>query len=376
MFWGWNRSKNYVDPINLLAVVVPVKPLKNDYDAPEGESFDELYQTDSLRWMSVVVVMLVVLGFFSLAWYAYRTSTSPALESGDLMVVEAESSPYKEAPEDPGGMQFPDQDKEVYNSLISGEEKDEQEEHLSPMPEEPMTKKGIAERLEEEAAKEAEKSGETASWVNKELHPETTLNETGTAPEAAKEQPNPEAAKEEIPAQKEPDKKEAPVDVAGKEESRPAKAEIPAYKPEKPVVKPWMPAAGASAQKAPEIKKPEPDAIVAQAEQFTKERAAPVKPVATAPAPAPASAPVATGGGTAEVQLGALRSHQEAEGMWQRLAARHGDVLGGKAHRVVMAEIPGKGVFYRLRVGVGSAAAGSSICSTLQRRSQACLLVR
>lgn len=361
--------------------------MKNDYDAPEGESFDEIYQSDGLRWMSVVVVLLVVFGFFSLAWYAWRTNTRQATEEGELVVVEADTSPYKEQPEDPGGMQFPHQDKDVYNKLVAGEKESATDDRLLPPPEEPMTERQIT----------AQHGEPTASWINKRLHPEgeavdtledgdkPSLEVVEAAPEeAAKPEPQKEAvvekeaapekvdAKEEVKEAVKEKPKAEPTPEADKKRHEEVKAqtEVHAYVPPKPVVKPWMPKEPA---KPVEQAAPAVDPIVAQAEKFAEEKQPPIVQAVKKETPA-VTPPPATGG--VEVQLAALRSHAEAETVWQKLSVKHGDVLGGKSHRIVSAEIPGKGTYYRLRVSTGSAAAAKSLCASLSSRNQACMVTR
>lgn len=326
--------------------------MRNDYDAPEGEAFDEIYQSDGLRWMSVVVVLLVVFGFFSLAWYAYRTNTSSSVQEGEIMIVEGEGWSYKEAPQDPGGMEFPHQDKDIYNRLVAqDEQKAKPVERLLPPPEKPIVERQEALEPEEEAT----------GWINEKLHP-------------GKEEKPKEKLKETV--QEAQQRKE---EVAAQE------TKVPAYVPAKPVVKPWVPVDGdvkkedmkqeskeaspAPVASVPEKQSPAEDPIVAQAEKFAMKKAP--------PAPKPAVvAPAGVSGGAVEVQLAALRSQAEAETMWKGLATRHRDLLSGKSHRIVSAEIPGKGTYYRLRVGAGSAAAATSLCSALTQRKQACILVR
>ncbi len=333
--------------------------MKNDYDAPEGEAFDEIYQSDGLRWMSVLVVLLVVFGFFSLAWYAYRTNTRQAMQEGEIMVVEGDASPYREKPANPGGMEFPHQDKEVYNRLVA---KDEQArpgsvERLLPPPEAPMARSEISEPDNKEAS----------SWIKGQAEP--AEDDASDAVEAsAAQQPS---------AQPDP-KQEARQDTR-KDEVK-LQNDVPAYVPPKPVEKPWVPVEKTqeTQEVAKETAKPEtsPDPIVAQAEKFVQEKKPQQQPPVQ-PEPikkvAPTTAPVSGG---VEVQLAALRSRAEAETVWQKVSARHKDVLSGKSYRIVTAEIPGKGTFYRLRVSMGSAAAAKSVCSTLNQRNQACILAR
>lgn len=374
--------------------------MKNDYDAPEGETFDEIYQSDGLRWMSVIVVLLVVFGFFSLAWYAYRTNTGPTVGEGEVFVVEGDTAPYKERPEEPGGMVFPHQDKEVYNRLVAADEQaaDKPVERLLPPPENPLTERRPA--ASEENAEKA------TSWINTRIHPDAvpeqqktevieaapaSVPETDPAPAPAEQKESeanaPEASPAPVEKKSEPEQKksEAAKSDVRKEEVK-AREDVPAYVAPNPVVKPWVPVENAQEKKAED--KPAPaqqqiaapvDPIVAQAEKFTQEKqpAPPAPPAAPEPQATkpPAPAPVVAGG-SVDVQLAALRSRAEAETVWKGLSARHRDVLGGKSYRIVEADIPGKGMYYRLRVGVSSAAAAKSLCATLTQRNQACILVR
>lgn len=351
--------------------------MKNDYDAPDGEAFDEIYQSDGLRWMSIMVVCLVVFGFFSLAWYAYRTNTAPLGEEGEVYVIEGDDSPYKEKPENPGGMVFAHQDKDVYNRLVA---QDEQEagkpvERLLPPPESPFAERHAQLEGKKEPA---------SSWINKDLHPEAQERaptmEVVKAPENKEEAP----VQETVEPQKGPEEAKE-VETQKEQEKAPEKVALPDYAPPKPVVKPWVPVEKtpekvaeekiAQEKAAPHEEKPPVDPIVAQAEKFTQEKQPAPPPPPASPKP-PIAEPAIAAGGSVEVQLSALRSRAEAETVWQALSTRHRDVLGGKSHRIVTADIPGKGTYYRLRVGVASAAAAKSLCSTLTQRNQACILAR
>ncbi len=327
--------------------------MKNDYDAPEGEAFDEIYQSDGLRWMSVIIVLLVIFGFFSLAWYAWRNNTQSVDTGGELIVVEADTAPYKEQPDEPGGMEFPHQDKEVYNRLVAdGEAGEEQVERLLPEAEQPLKKRVVA----------AEAEGKTASWINKKIHPsgtdDTTVEVIEAAEKEAQQEPV-ETAKAEA-VQEEREKTERRDEVK-------SQSEIPAYVPPKPVVKPWLPKEEPKKEVETVSKKPvaDEDPIVQQAENYVK-KAAQVPPAVKKE---PAASAV-------EVQLAALRSRAEAETVWKRLSVRHKDLLAGRSHRIMEANIPGKGTYYRLRVGAASAADGKSLCSRFSQRKQACILAK
>lgn len=84
--------------------------MQTDYD-----DYDD-NENPGMRWMSIVVLLLAVAGFFSLAWYAYYTGTK-SVQTGDIVVIEADGRPLKEAPKDPGGMEFPHKEKTIYDAV-------------------------------------------------------------------------------------------------------------------------------------------------------------------------------------------------------------------------------------------------------------------
>ncbi|MBN66651.1 MAG: hypothetical protein CMM94_03680 [Rickettsiales bacterium] len=262
----------------------------------DDDEYGDDYEPASFRWMSVVVLLLAVGGFFSLAWYAYHTGTK-SMKVEDVIIIEAESEPIRTAPEDPGGQQFPHQDKSIYQAFSPDDEKPETEK-LLPEPEQPETPR-VAEAPE----------GATTSYVNKRLL-------KGEKPAPARKQAE----------------KAAPTPAA---QPAPVAATKPAAKP-KPV------------EKEPEITLPK------QAEP--KERS------------------VGRYDGY-KVQLGAFRSRDEAVIQWNKVRKSHIDVLDGHEHAIVKADLGGKGIYYRLRVGgFESKPDAAAACATLSKRNQACFV--
>ena len=93
--------------------------MQNDYDDYED------YESPPFRWMSVGVLLLAVVGFFSLAWYAYYTGTKDT-DYQEVATIEADNEPLKVAPEDPGGQEYPHQEKTIYEAPESKEPTAEQ----------------------------------------------------------------------------------------------------------------------------------------------------------------------------------------------------------------------------------------------------------
>lgn len=85
-----------------------------------------------LRNLAIVLGVAVAGG---VGWFLFGTGETDG--GGDVPVVRADGTPIKERPEDPGGMDVPDQDKLVYDRL-DGDSPRPQVERLLPPPETPM----------------------------------------------------------------------------------------------------------------------------------------------------------------------------------------------------------------------------------------------
>ena len=108
-----------------------------------------------------------------------------------------------------------------------------------------------------------------------------------------------------------------------------------------------------------------------------------VPEIAASPPPAvtkesPSEAPEAgenAAASGAKVQLYSARSRDGALAAWARLSSDEKDLLGSLTHRVVKAEIPKRGVFYRLRVGpLADKAAARRLCGLLKGRGRDCFV--
>lgn len=92
------------------------------------------------------------------------------------------------------------------------------------------------------------------------------------------------------------------------------------------------------------------------------------------PAASPAAAEAAAGPG-AHVQLYAARSEAEALAVWGRLTKQETELLGSLTHRIVRADLPAKGVYYRLRVGpLKDRTVAKRLCGLLKGRGRDCFV--
>ena len=81
----------------------------------------------------------------------------------------------------------------------------------------------------------------------------------------------------------------------------------------------------------------------------------------------------ASGADGAQIQLGAWRSAAEAHAGWEEAKARAGGALDGLSPHILVAELPGKGRYFRLRVSAGQ---GAEFCARLAAKAVPCLPVR
>ncbi|MCY0095223.1 SPOR domain-containing protein [Hoeflea ulvae] len=112
--------------------------------------------------------------------------------------------------------------------------------------------------------------------------------------------------------------------------------------------------------------------------------AAPQTPAATAPAQAQpvevaaapaAAAPVANPGGY-YMQIASQPSAEGAQASWNTLSSRYNSVLGGLPVDIQRADIPGKGVFHRVRVPAGSRDQANALCSRYKAAGGSCFVSR
>ena len=92
-------------------------------------------------------------------------------------------------------------------------------------------------------------------------------------------------------------------------------------------------------------------------------------------APVQSSVQTSSQTGGTEVQLGAWRSQAEAEAGWDKAKAKAPEILGSLRPHIVTVELPGRGLYYRLRISP----AGQSqkvLCDNLVAAGVACIPIR
>lgn len=258
---------------------------------------------------------------------------------GDLPVIAADPSPVKVRPENPGGMQVPNQGRLVYG-VVDGSSAQPRVERLLPSPEKPITveqvlKRSVPEATEVVASNAPRGTADPAPGAPVRLTPGDTA-------------PTPLAA---VPTAE---------DVAKLQASAPPP-------PSAPSVSTATPTAPKQAAPAPPPA-PAPSAPAAKS-------AAPSEVANATPAPESPAADITQ---AFRIQLAASRSEDAVKSEWDRLRRRHVDLLGELRLQVMRIDLGAtKGVFYRLRAGpLADGSAAKTLCERLKQRKLGCLVVK
>ena len=355
-------------------------------------------------------------------------SSSPDETSVPLITASAE--PWKVRPDDPGGMEIPNQGTLIYETLTT-DDPVEAPERVLPPPEEPLSPPlPEADRAEELAVAASGAANEVATQrpgtgVVDEPAPPPVEEATPVEPEA----PEIAAIQEELltepeaPAEpKAPMELEEPTEPAPVQDAAPLEPELSEIDgiplpPPKPgtlaaarIEASTLPALGepAMTDAGPEVAddelpelEPETLALI----EDLLEREAPSQPVLAEdadPVPLPpykptriaraapaeretAAAPRETGPEPVQsdsriwryVQLGAANSRVPLEGHWENLRRRHQDVLIGLSPLIMPVDSGASGITYRLRAGpLSDRAAAQRVCAQLKARGLDCFVPR
>ncbi|WP_159951354.1 SPOR domain-containing protein [Rhizobium sp. 18065] len=383
---------------------------------------------------AAVVLLLGAGGLY--AWLG--TGSVGTLTSGEPQVIAADKDPVKIVPENPGGKSVPNQDKAVYDRVAGNGVEDPKQTSLISSEEEPMDvvqRTLIPENLPMEGESQdgviATPVGDTE---DPRLLPDGQPQEAATA---AAEDPGTITPRKvrtmivrpdgTLVAQDVPEvatqTQTAAASQAGQQTATPVLAApslastntTDVVKPiETSVVPPVAtPAASAPVETAavapveapaaemtgtPDPKAPIPTSRPAQqpvnvvstvtdqgnvrptptpapAPAATQAPTAPTETAAVAPATPAATAPAASAAsGSYAIQIASLPSEADAQKSYRNLSGKFASVLGGQPFEIRKADIPGKGTFYRVRVGAGSKAEAVALCEKYRAAGGSCLV--
>jgi SPOR domain len=343
-----------------------------------------------LLWVGLPVFTVFAV-FAVVVWLGYQENAR--VPTGEPPLVRAIASPYKVAPDDPGGREVADQG--AINELLRDEPRPAQPERVLPLPEEPRAPiiraapQSPAPAATADAgeappavagsaagAPQAEPSPTQGAGTSDDATQEAgaalarLLTDVGSAPSSAEEPAATPQTAEEEPA--------PPASGA---------VAVPATRPASP---PSTPAATIVRQEGPRVAAPvdvpsrEADAALTR---LLAEVAGVPADAGPEPQPAPASSPSSTLAAIApaersgsmgpgyRVQLAAVREQDDARRAWDGLVDRLGSLVADQQPVFERAETV-NGVFYRVQLGpFANERAADRLCVELQRRNASCFVV-
>ncbi len=308
----------------------------------------------------------------------------------EIALVKADPSPNKVRPENPGGVEIPNQHNKVYDRVSgAGGNESPTQEKLLQSAEEPVDLPMLRDDdmaefspfpgdVEGDATAEAAVKGEDRIAQSAgDQGVDTTMEVAAVPPRkvrtmivkadgslVAREVPVEEAALQADEEAAEFD----PVAAATAEAEEPVLPEAAAGIAEEPIADQPAPAAAApsatttastpsAAPIAPSRPSDQPVDIVGEVQ--------PTEVAALAPA-----------AGAWSVQIASQPSEAAAQASLRDLQRKHASVLDGRPTNIVKADIPGKGTFWRVRVGANTRAEAVKLCETYKSAGGSCFVSR
>lgn len=112
------------------------------YELDTSDEFHTYDATENAGGGRAAFIMLglivVLLAFGGVLYLAYQQGMREGIRNAPPL-IEADGTPTKVVPDDPGGMEIPNTDKLIYDSLNGNDETEPGVEHLLPRAEEPIT---------------------------------------------------------------------------------------------------------------------------------------------------------------------------------------------------------------------------------------------
>jgi hypothetical protein len=296
------------------------------------------------RLIPAMIALVALGGFGGVLWYAYKQSQMQRDANSTTPVIHADAAPTKVKPDQPGGMDVPNQDSLVLNNNAGAVGQPPSVERLLPPPETPLPRPSA-------------------------LPPAPT----GTAPLAAAPTITPPSALPPVASAKAPAGGATPPAA-----TPPGQAPAPAAAPRTTVqaqALPGTPPKQVAAAPATTPPVGSPSVASPPAPAATPQPAAPVaSQVATATVPK--AAPAATSGAY-KIQLAAVQSAEAADQEWGKMQRLHPELASLKmsTQRIELGQ--DKKVYFRIQAGpFPDFGAADHLCDDLKQKHQACLVVR
>ncbi|MCY6380579.1 SPOR domain-containing protein [Hoeflea prorocentri] len=408
----------------------------DDLAAPEYQEAGE--EQGGRRGMVAAIVVLVIAVVGGGGFYWWNSSLGSTGGSGEPPVISADNDPVKVKPEDPGGKTVPNQDLAVYDRVAGNETSGAAEQSLVTTTEEPVDV--VQRTLDPETlplegratTQEPSVKVEERLTASESLDPDPTAADgsaAGVAPRkvrtlivrpdgtiVAREAPEPAEQTATVSTQTVPSvspatssdasAQSANSQSAGGQQTASTQTQTPATATSSvgtssapanevaalPPIDDNLRDSGAlplpSGKPAVEQASPATGATQTQAATATgTQSGAPVP--ATRPSEQPvtiveavtergnlAGSPPAANPGGYMMQISSQPSEAAARASYENLSQRYASIIGGRGVDFQRADIPNRGVFYRVRIPAGSKDDANNLCSRYKAAGGSCFVAR
>lgn len=336
----------------------PERPVRSDFNA-RGPSY-------AVRRLLTIMVLLLLVG----AGLYWGLSGSTQTDPQDIPVIKADGT-YKQRPEQPGGIDIPHQDVQVYRELDASRTDKAPVEHLLPPPEIPQVAS-------------PEQQGQTQPQApSQNTGPEMLMTDKASvAPVPIAMTPQPAVAPSPAPAPQ----VQAVVAVPAPASVVPAPTSVPGVPKDAAIVL-AAPNPVPTTVTSPSVVTPQGSGPVTAktsslvtatkpaVESLTIEKI--IKDVDTPKAAKVAEMPAAVivTGKSVTIQLASMPDQAAAEKDALRLQSKYASILGTTHLHVVRADLQARGIYYRIQGSAASEEQAREICASLKKSNTGCILV-
>ena len=396
-------------------------PADDDFHGAAGEAAPAAHQAGPGSRgpiLALAVLGLAVLaGVGAFGWS--MLSGDGATDDGGPRIIRADKDPVKVLPENPGGVTVPNQDKAVYDRVAGDGSSSAGQPALVNSAEEPIDvvqrtldpeilplegRSDVSVKSEDRLAASGSEAATGTDAAGAPVISPRKVRTMVVKPDGsivAREEPEPAVADTEIAAA------EPQMEMTAEPVPAPAVDAVEPTQPQAPATEPGTvadaPATEGSIapvrvvktqQIRPVANAPVPQGrpadqpvnVVGTVTQAGTVAAAPAASQAPAAAPAApaqpvevasaATAPAAANPGGYYVQIASQPTEEGAQASWRTLSGRYSSVLGGLSVDIQRADIPGKGIFHRVRVPAGTRDQANALCSRYKAAGGSCFVSR
>lgn len=283
------------------------RPVRSDFARQSGVPYAVR------RVLTLIVLLAIVIGGGMWGWG--RLSPSGPVE---IPTIKAEG-PYKQKPDQPGGVDIPNQDVQVYHEIDGNAAANTKPvvEHMLPPPEVPNIKPAAPSQSFAQSGHQEEKPVE-------ELKPVHEIQSSN------------------------------------------AVEDDPILNPQKQVIATTV----EPVETKPTTQTPAVTPVATKEEKLAKSPIVKTEPVESKPAT------ILSEKAQTVIQLAALPDENAAKTMAQKLQSQYKSILGNNRLHTVRADLGAKGIFYRIQSQPLMESQAKSICNTLKAQKAGCILVR